>query len=255
MEKLVTPERRSSTTETRPADIPASDAHLTLADSVDRRAPSGRPADLMPGHRLVRVTGGPEWDRAEAFVHDLYVRIGYTEPNANRRVAELEPYRDRSIFNVVMDEEDRIIGTLRNIYGNYAELPVSAFDRIGEPEPGPVVELSSLVVDPTKRSTGVIDHLYRAGWLDAWRSGASYVVALVDPWLFEVFVDTYRLPFEQVGPPRPYMGGTPLPSSLPLSGAPYRRVATENPDFWSWTLEAVSPTEAAQWDLPIVLVR
>lgn len=254
MEKLVTPERRSSTAEAQPqVASPASEASLTIADSIDQRAPSGRPADLMPGHRLVRVTDGPEWDRAEAFVHDLYVRIGYTQPSPNRRVTELEPYRNRSIFNVVMNEDDRIIGTLRNIYGPYAELPVSGFERTDYEDGDPVVELSSLVVDPTQRSTGVIEHLYRAGWRDAWRSGASALVALIDDWLFDAFVDSYRLPFRRVGVAEDYMGTHPCPVALPLSAPAYERHVRENPDFWAWILEGILPREAAEWELPILL--
>jgi hypothetical protein len=100
------------------------------------------------------------------------------------------------------------------------------------------------------RSTGVIEHLYRAAWLDAFRSRSSAVVALIDDWLLDVFTGTYHLPFVVVGVAKEYMGGRPLPVALPLVGADYEDLADTNPDFWRWTLEAISPQEAEEWRLP-----
>jgi len=218
------------------------------------RPVSGRPADLQPGHRLVTVTDGPLWAACEAFVYEMYVSIGYTEPSPRHRVEELAHWADVSRFHGVVDADDRVVGTVRTIYGKYAELPVSQFERTDHTDPDPVCELSSLVVDPHQRSTGVIEHLYRAGWLDAWRSGSEAVVALIDDWLYEAFVDTYRLPFRRIGIGQHYMGTDPVPVCLPLQGHRYLDLARENPQFWAWTLEALTPAEVRDWDLPIVLV-
>ncbi len=215
---------------------------------------SGRPQDLLPGHRLITITGGDLWLQAEAFVYEMYVSIGYTEPSPRHQVEELARWADQSRFHAVLDENDRIIGTVRTIFGDYAQLPVSQFDRTDQADPDPVCELSSLVVDHTQRSTGVIEHLYRAGWLDAWRSGSQAVVALIDEWLFQAFRDTYHLPFRQIGEGQHYMGTDPVPVALPLKGPDYLSLARDNPHFWAWTLEALTPEEVRDWQLPIVLV-
>lgn len=233
---------------------------LTFAEPAPKgrrepvRPPSGRPRDLLPGHRLVRVTGGDLWMQAEAFVYEMYVKIGYTDPSPRHRVEELARFAEQSIFNVVLDDRDRVIGTIRNIYGNYDALPVNQFDRTDHLDADPVCELSSLVVDPTERSTGVIEHLYRAGWRDAWRSGSSAVVALIDDWLFDVFCDTYRLPFRRIGVAKHYMGTDPVPVALPLNAPAYLDHVRENPEFWAWILEGILPTEVNDWNLPIVLL-
>jgi len=259
--------RQEHRTSTRPpAKGPVEDRHVGFAEPSSSDTPlqsgnakrvrpvSGRPLDLLPGHRLVRVTGGDDWLKAEAFVYEMYVKIGYTDPSPRHRVEELALFDTRSIFNVVMDEDDTVIGTIRNIYGNYNDLPVNQFDRTDHADPDPVCELSSLVVDPTQRSTGVIEHLYRAGWRDAWRSGSSAVVALVDDWLFDVFKETYRLPFRRIGVAQHYMGTDPVPVALPLQAAAYLNQVRENPQFWAWTLEGLLPREVNDWNLPIVLL-
>lgn len=215
---------------------------------------SGRPADLLPGHRLVTIAGGDSWMEAEAFVYEMYVKIGYTDPSPRHQVEELARWSDRSRFHAVVDADGRIIGTIRTIFGCFEDLPVSHFERTDHADIDPVCEFSSLVVDPRQRSTGVIEHLYRAAWLDAWRSGSNAVVALIDDWLFDAFCQTYRLPFRQIGLSRAYMGAEPLPVSMPLRGPDYLDLARSNPHFWAWTLEAVEPTEVRDWQLPIVLV-
>lgn len=230
------------------------EAAATAPPKPSTRAVSGRPADLLPGHRLVTILGGDLWMEAEAFVYEMYVSIGYTQPSPRRAVEELSRWSNRSRFHAVLDENDRIIGTVRSIFGPYDELPVSHFERTDFADPDPVCELSSLVVDPAARSTGTIEHLYRAGWLDAWRSHSHALVALIDDWLFEVFRDTYCLPFREIGPGQHYMGGNPLPVSLPLEGNRYLDLARTNPQFWAWTLEAIAPLEVRDWDLPIVLL-
>ncbi|CAN5868475.1 hypothetical protein BH23ACT2_BH23ACT2_11610 [soil metagenome] len=232
----------------------AEEAAAVAPPQPSTRSVSGRPADLLPGHRLVTILGGDLWMEAEAFVYEMYVSIGYTQPSPRRAVEELSRWSNRSRFHAVLDEDDRIIGTVRSIFGPYDELPVSQFERTDFTDPDPVCELSSLVVDPAVRSTGVIEHLYRAGWLDAWRSDSRALVALIDDWLFEVFRDTYCLPFSEIGPGRHYMGTNPVPVSLPLVGSHYLDHARRNPQFWAWILEGVAPVEVRDWDLPIVLL-
>ena len=217
-------------------------------------APSGRPQELLPHHRLEMITGGDMWMAAEAFVYDTYVKIGYTAPNTRHQVEELARWADRSRFYAVIDDSDKIVGTVRTIFGPYEELPVSQFERTDAGDPDPVCELSSLVVDPHERSTGVIEHLYRAGWLDAWRARSNAVVALIDDWLLEVFQRRYHLPFRPIGVAKEYMGTVPVPVALPLDAHHYVPMSQTNPYFWAWTLEAIDLHEIAAWGLPITIV-
>lgn len=216
------------------------------------RVPSGRPAALLPDHHLELVTGGDRWVQLEAFVYDIYRQVGYCEESPRRRVEELARWDDRSRFHAVFDGDDEPVGVVRTILGPYDELPVGKFTRTDFRDPDPVCELSSLTVRTDVRSTGVIEHLYRAGWLDALQRGASAVVALIDQWLLDVFVETYHLPFTVIGVAREYMGGVPVPAGLPLGGQHYRPMAASNPDFWAWTLEAMTADEAEAWSMPPV---
>ena len=227
----------------------------TLSEvGIDPDPPSGRPQALQPGHRLEIIGNDDDlWDAAEAFVYRNYLDLGYTEASPDQKVAELQRWAEGSRFHAVVDDDDAIVGTVRTIFGPYAELPVSQFERTDDTDGDPVCELSSLVVDPHQRSTGVIEHLYRAGWLDAWRTGSNAVVALIDEWLLTVFCRTYHLPFRKIGVQQHYMGSDPVPVAMPLQGTDYLAMARTNPHFWAWTLEAISAQEIAAWGLPIVI--
>ena len=212
------------------------------------RPASGRPQDLLDHHELVTITGGDMWEAAERFVHDTYVALGYTAPSARRHVEELAPYEGMSTFHAVVDDEHRIIGTIRSIYATYDELPIGKFHPLEGRHPDLLCELSSLVVSPTLRSTGVIEHLYRVGWLDAYRLGCSALVAIIDDWLLRTFQDTYRLPFRQLGNGHEYMGGVPVPAVLALDGH-YEACIDENPEFASWMLAEVTTDELLAWGI------
>lgn len=224
-----------------------------LTDTRQDPRMSGRPDDLEPGHRLEVDVHGPLRDAAEEFVYDVYLRIGYCEAAADRRVRELAPWAAESHIHAVVDEDEEIVGTIRSIYGNYQDLPVGQFDRFDHEMGDPVCELSSLVVRTKHRGTGVIEHLYRIGWLDAFRHRGSALVALIDPWLFDAFRDLYGLPFREIGPAKRYMGTDPVPVGMPLVGDAYLQTARSNPRFWVWILEGVAPLEVREWGLPIVL--
>ncbi len=232
---------------------PAHEEKLVDLREPPLRPPSGRPAELLPNHRLVTITGGDLWLQAEAFVYDIYRSVGFCEESPRRHVEELARWSDASTFHAVIADDDEIIGTIRTIVGSYDDLPIAKFRRVDHRHGDPVCELSSLTVRQDVRSTGVIEHLYRAGWLAAFREGTNAAVALIDDWLLEVFVATYHLPFVIIGEPQPYMGGDPIPVALSLEGAAYDAMAASNPDFWRWTLEALTPEEAQAWGLPTTL--
>ena len=231
----------------------ADDEVIDLTDgSPLLRPPSGRPADLLPHHHLVTVDGGDRWMRIEAFVYDLYRQLGYCEESPRARVEELARWNDRSRFHAVIDDDEEVIGVVRNIFGPYAELPVGQFTRTDDRHRDPVCEMSSLTVRTDMRSTGVIEHLYRASWHDALRSGAHALVALVDMWLYEVIRHSYRLPFRIIGPPEHYMGSDPRPVGMTLEGPEMQLTADENPGLWAWGLELLTLEDVRRWDLPLL---
>ena len=190
--------------------------------------------------------------QAEAFLYDLYLQLGDREESPHRRVEEMARWADNSRFHAVIDGADEIVGTIRTIFGRYDELPVGKFRRTEFSHEDPVCELASLVIRPGDRSTGVIENLYRNGWLDASRSDSTSVVALIDPWLYRVFKDVYAMPFTVIGESHHYMGSDPVPVGMALDGPTYDDLARRNPEFWAWTRER-SPEEIAAWGLPIVL--
>jgi hypothetical protein len=251
---------------TRPPDpdIDLTDAAQAKAGSAKRRgtaatgedkpkrAFSGRPPELLEHHRLITITGGDRWMDAEAFVYDMYLSIGYTQPSSKQQVEELARWADQSKFFAVVDPDDEIVGTIRTIYGAYEDLPVSQFERTDFSYPDPLCELSSLVVDNKVRSTGVLEHLFRAGWAETLRSGSSAIVALVDTWLFDAFREAYALPFIQLGQPHFHMGGDVVPVALSTAPEIYEEVAFHNPDFMRWSFEALTDQEMADLRMPIL---
>ncbi len=214
---------------------------------------SGRPADLDPGMRLEQVTEGPLRDKAEAFVYDVYREMGYCDPSPRRRVEELQPWADRAVFHVVLDDTDRVYGTVRTVFGSYDELPIGHFRRTDFDVADPVCELGALAVDHTARSTGVIEHLYREGWLHACRAGASALVAVIEPWLLDVFTGTYGLDFQTVGEGQDYLGAYCVPAAFPHVPASYETLGRRNPEFTKWTAERIEIHEIIDWGFPIIL--
>jgi N-acyl-L-homoserine lactone synthetase len=210
---------------------------------------SGRPADLLEHHRLEVVTGGDAWIAAEAFVYERYRRVGYTQPSPHQRVEELARWADQSRFHVVFSNDDRIVGTMRTIPGYFADLPVGQFERTDFTDPDPVCELSSMVVDESVRSSGVLEHLFRAGWSDATRLGASAIVALIDVWLLEMMRFHFCMPFVPIGIPHHHMGGDVVPVAMDITRPGMMEVGRNNPGWLLWNLEKLSDEEIRRYDL------
>ena len=216
---------------------------------VGAKRPSGRPPDLAPGQRLVSITGGDRWMDAEAFVYERYVEIGFTHQSSRKQVEELARWADSSIFHAVVDDDDKIVGTIRSIFGTYDELPVGQFQRIDHDDQDPLCELSSVVVDPAVSSTGILEHLFRAGWASAVRARSNAIVCLIDRWLVDVFRDTYALPFVPIAIPHWHMGGNVIPLTMSTARWSMAEIARNNPDYWLWNLEVLEPEEVAAYDL------
>ena len=210
---------------------------------------SGRPPALRDGHRVEVITGGDLWMKAEAFVYDRYVKIGFTHESSRQQVEELARWSDASRFHAVLSEDDAIIGTMRTILGKYSDLPVGQFERTDFEDPDPVCELSSLVVDESVRSSGVMEHLFRAGWADTTRLGATAIVGLVDAWLLEAFRHTYGMPFVPIGLPHWHMGGNVVPVTMSVKRPAMAEIARNNPHFWLWNLEVMRSKEIDRFDI------
>ena len=198
---------------------------------------SGRPPDLLPGHELLVISGGDRWMDAEAFVYDCYVKLGYTSESSRHQVEELVRFAERSRFHAVVNEDGQIIGTTRVIFGTFDTLPVGKFTRIDWFDEEPMAELSSIVVDPSARSTGVIEHLYRSGWADAITNGARTITGLGERWMLDTFRHTYALPFVPCGIPEYYMGGDVIPMTMSARPHIMAETARCNPQFWLWAVE------------------
>ena len=84
--------------------------------------------------------------------------------------------------------------------------------------------------------------------------GSNAIVALIDEWLYEAFVEVYRLPFRKIGVGQHYMGTDPVPVAMALFGDNYLDMARTNPHFYAWCAAECSPQESADWNMPIVLV-
>lgn len=215
---------------------------------------TGRPGRLDDGLVLEAVSDGPLFLAAERFLYEVYRDSEFCAESPRQMVEELDEWRVGSRFHLVHDEDLHVLGSVRTIFGRIDELPIGAFDldlsdRVGQ---GLCCELSSLAVAPSSRSSGIIEHIYRAGWLAAWRAGALDLVALVDDWLLEVFTDVYGLPFRPIGRSHFHMGGDVIPVAMALQGPAYENLARTRPAFWEWTLEACSDEEMVAWSLPPV---
>jgi hypothetical protein len=202
--------------------------------------PSGRPPSLQEGLELVVIEDGPEWAQAEAFVYDCYVKLGYTEENRDHEVAELRRYRDRSRFHAAVNQQGDIVGTTRAIFGEFHELPVGRFTRIDFADEDPMCELSSIVVEPGSRNQGVIEHLYREGWADAFRTGCPTIAGLGERWMIDGFRNYYCLPFVPCGIPEWYMGGEVIPMTMTMALSGMEQVYLHNPEFFWWNIERLS---------------
>lgn len=219
------------------------------AKAAAARVVSGRPKDLREDHQLVTITGGDIWMEAEAFVYERYVSLGYADHSSRRRVEELSRWHDHSRFHAVVADDGEFIGTVRTILGPYQNLPVGQFERTNFDDPNPLCELSSLVVKKEFGGTGVLDHLFRAGWADALRLGARGIVALIDTWIFDVLCDLYCMPFSQLGEPHYHMGGDVVPVVMSTSQSAMSQIAHHNPDFYRWNMEALTPAEITRFGL------
>lgn len=222
------------------------------ASTVSKRV-SGRPPDMSEGYRIETVTDGVLRDAAERFVYRIYRAVEYCAASPRERVEEIQRWADRSVFHVVINDHEEVVGTVRTVVGPYDDLPIGSFVRTETGLADPMCEVGALAVDPAARSTGVIEHLYRAAWMHSARSDASALVGVIEPWLLDAFTNYYSMPFVPIGESRHYLGAHCVPAALPMTGATYEAVAAANPGFLWWNSEAAEPAEIIEWGFPILL--
>ncbi len=203
---------------------------------------SGRPPELQEGLHLEVIDDASTalWDKAEQFVYDTYVQLGFTDENQDHVVGELQEYRDRSRFHAAMNDDGGIVGTVRVMFGAYHELPVGKFQRVDFADDEPMCHMASVVVDPAARSKGVIEHLYREGWADGVRNDAKTITGLGEQWMLDAFRQVYCMPFVPCGVPEWFMGGEVIPMAMATCPTTMEQVARANPGFWLWNLEVLS---------------
>jgi hypothetical protein len=123
-----------------------------------------------------------------------------------------------TVFHIATGPDGTTLGVASTSVGELADLPMGlALLRSGvevtdlSPLPGPVCELVSLAVDPSVRTEGVAEVLYRAFYRRARSSSSMSLAANIDPWLVDVLREQYGVAFRTIGPPVELMGRQLLP--------------------------------------------
>lgn len=200
------------------------DGFPLVAPPIDRRSE-------MPFTLTIAQRGDPFWAIAQRFQYEHYLALGYIEPSANNVVPGYERWDETAAFHVV-HEGDEVIGTIRTLPGVLSDLPTGHHWELDKSLlPGPVIEIASFVVVPGMRGLGASEVLMGSAFRWVLERRGSSVLAMVDPWLLDVLRDAYGLPFKELGPAIPYMGGLPLPVGALMSEV-CDAVPAHNPRFW-----------------------
>jgi len=196
----------------------------------------------MPsGYRSLIVT---ESDLAEAgrrLEYEIFVEENFFPPTESGCIEDYADYESRSVFHVITDEADEVVGVVRSVLGPYDSLPLSHYvpERWTQFPSSSACEYASLAIRPECRKHGLAEELYRSVFALAWRSQQEGLVALVDPWLHDLLNDFYGCAFEQIGPESDYFSGflvRPIGVSLEaLEAVMPKRV----PEFWEWLVEGI----------------
>ena len=205
------------------------------------------PPDLPPGWRVVGA-GDSHVDDAERLEYEVFLAAAFCEASAESRVAEFEPWREASAFEVVLSETGEVRGAVRIIVGPYDLLPVGKFGRDRPWPDDPVLEYASLAVSTRERGAGVAEALYRAVWQQSLRLGVEGIVAIGESWLLDILNGVYDFGFQQLGPSHWYMGGDCFPMGTSIRDLIAR--LRNQPSFFRWV-----SAEIDLRDLPTPLVR
>ena len=218
-----------------------SDQHLF---EPERLHPSLRVQTVLPDDEL--------WDPAERFVYQVFRTSGFCRESPREWVEETQPWRDCSTLHVITEEDGRVMGVCRTMFGAYDDLPVSQFRPEVPIRSGVLCEIGSLAVRPSQRGLGVANELHRSAFQAGIRAGAQGFCFLVDQWMFDFFGSHYGLPVRKLAPARGFMGGDVVPTAMWMPEM-LEQIAVIRPRVYNWSLEGVEASLRAALDLPIIL--
>lgn len=201
----------------------------------------------LPSDWFTGEASGDQISQAERLEYDVFLAAGFCEPSDNGRVADFEPWRDITRFQVVVSPDGVVQGTVRVMVGEYASLPVGKFVRDVAYPSDPVVEYASLALPPDQRKAGIAEALYRSVWMQAIRHNATGLVAIAETWLFGILNDMYNFGFVQLGPSRWYMGGECLPIGTSMDAVLQR--FKRQPTFFRWLSSEIDLRDLTESDL------
>lgn len=191
------------------------------------------PAELPAGWALSTATG-EQVAAAERLEYEVFVDVNFCEPSDQKRAIEFDPWREQSVFKIVLNPKREIRGVVRVLIGDYDDLPIGSFPRDRPFPPDPVLEYASLAVPETERNRGVAEALYRGVWQEALRRGTAGMVGIGADWLLGILNETYDLGFVQLGPGRFYMGSECIPVGTDFTSLLSR--LKRQPSFFKWAV-------------------
>ena len=232
-------------------DLPSETASPPELTRLRFGPPPSLPENLM---HVVAQPGGAWWDAAAAFVYDEYLRRGWCQESANRRVPDHEPWAERSTYHIINDAEAGIVGTLRTIVGTFDELPIGAqYPRASIWPPDHCCEFGAFVVASGVRKLQATSYLHRSALEIGVKAGALSVVAVVETPLLRLLREGYGFPFVQVGAGHDYMGAECIPIATT-----YRDIAESifrlDVEMYDWLFQVFSSEEIANNRFPISLL-
>lgn len=213
------------------------------------------PPKQLPDNLLhvVAEYGDPLWDAGAEFVYTDYFRRGWCSVSRNKRVPEHEPWAEQSVYHLIVDAQEGIVGTLRTVVGTFTELPIgSQYPRLGEWPPDLCCEFGEFVVANTAGRLQATSYLHRSALEIGVKAGALSVVAVVETPLLRLLREGYGFPFVQVGAGHDYMGAECIPIATT-----YRDIAESifrlDLEMYDWLFRVFSADEIARNEFPIYL--
>lgn len=188
---------------------------------------------------VTRLNGHPAFAAADRVESEMLRAAGLDEehrPSQNR----LSP----TTFHVAVGRSGRPVAAACSTVGSLPELPIGlALRSVGievsdqEPLPGPVCELVSISADRSASGRGVTEALYRSFYQQARIDQARSLVVGVDPWLSDLLIEQYGVPFTILGPSFELLGRELLAIGGRLSQLE-AGIAANAPEFFSFLRES-----------------
>jgi N-acyl-L-homoserine lactone synthetase len=212
--------------------------------------PRQLPENLL---HVIAEYGDPLWDAGAQFVYEEYFRRGWCSVSSKKRVPEHEPWAEESVYHLIIDADEGIVGTLRTVVGKFTELPIgSQYPRLGEWPPDMCCEFGEFVVASGASKLQATSYLHRSALEVGVKAGAQTVVAVVETPLLRLLREGYGFPFVQVGEGHQYMGAECIPIATT-----YRDIADSifrlDLGMYDFLFRVFTPEEIARNEFPIYL--